>query len=387
MDDAITVDQGGTAVTLTGGASSVLANDTDPDSVNLTAAVVTDVTAGSLVLNADGTFSYTHNDSTTAVDSFTYQVCDDSAPALCDTANVAITITLRPSMVELTKTANLPTAAAGAALSYTLDLDNNGGQDATGVVLTETVPVGTQFDAANSDAGWSCAGVAAGSVCTLNVGTLVGLTSTSAVFAVVVDSPVAAGVETTSNAADVASSMNSDTASVTTTIDAAPDVNVLLSLTGIGSGGPGQLTVGSSVGLNVAYGNTGDQDTQGVVISVQIPPGFNNVAGPGWVCSAPDANGTACTLSVGDLNGGASAQSALSFIVADVVSGASVTGSIADGGGSGADGNIADNTSVIALGSALPLAVPSLNAWGLLLLTLSFVLMSVAAGRTVLRRP
>ena len=41
-------------------------------------------------MNADGSFSYTHDDSETTSDSFVYEVCD--AEPLCDTATVLITI-------------------------------------------------------------------------------------------------------------------------------------------------------------------------------------------------------------------------------------------------------------------------------------------------------
>jgi hypothetical protein len=45
---------------------------------------------GILTLNADGSFSYTHDGSETTSDSFVYQICDTGP--LCDTATVLITI-------------------------------------------------------------------------------------------------------------------------------------------------------------------------------------------------------------------------------------------------------------------------------------------------------
>ncbi len=48
---------------------------------------------GLLVLNADGTFSYTHDGSENFVDAFVYEVCDDGNPVLCATATVALSIT------------------------------------------------------------------------------------------------------------------------------------------------------------------------------------------------------------------------------------------------------------------------------------------------------
>ena len=62
--DTITVAEGGTATLLDGGASSVLANDTGLGDTPVTVSLVTGPTQSSaFTLNADGTFSYTHNGS------------------------------------------------------------------------------------------------------------------------------------------------------------------------------------------------------------------------------------------------------------------------------------------------------------------------------------
>src|SRR6185295_14136248 len=55
---------------------SVLINDTDPENNSLTAVKVTDPTHGTLTLNANGTFAYTHNNDSATSDSFTYRVSD-----------------------------------------------------------------------------------------------------------------------------------------------------------------------------------------------------------------------------------------------------------------------------------------------------------------------
>ena len=93
VDDSITVDEGGTVTTLDGGATSVLANDTDTDLPNdsLSVSLDTDVTYGTLTLNADGTFSYTHDGSENFADSFTYIVSDaDGGTTSTGTVSIAI---------------------------------------------------------------------------------------------------------------------------------------------------------------------------------------------------------------------------------------------------------------------------------------------------------
>ena len=72
--DSITVAEGGSATTLVGGASSVKANDSGlTRHVRSTCSLVSGVAHGSLTLNADGTFSYTHDGSENFTDSFTYE--------------------------------------------------------------------------------------------------------------------------------------------------------------------------------------------------------------------------------------------------------------------------------------------------------------------------
>ncbi len=72
--------------------ADVSANDSDPDGNALTFAVVTNPTNGTLILNANGTFTYSPFANFNGSDSFTYQVCDNGLPSLCDTATVTITV-------------------------------------------------------------------------------------------------------------------------------------------------------------------------------------------------------------------------------------------------------------------------------------------------------
>ena len=72
--------------------SDVLSNDSDPDGNPLTVREVTAPVNGTLVLNTDGTYTYTPNADFNGTDSFEYEICDNGIPALCDTALVNITI-------------------------------------------------------------------------------------------------------------------------------------------------------------------------------------------------------------------------------------------------------------------------------------------------------
>ena len=92
--DTITVDEGGTATTTTGGANSVLSNDTDIESDPLTVTKLTDPqyhTGGIFTLQASGTFVYNHDGSETTTDTFTYRVSDSIT-----TTDVLVTININP---------------------------------------------------------------------------------------------------------------------------------------------------------------------------------------------------------------------------------------------------------------------------------------------------
>src|SRR2546425_681841 len=81
-------------------AASVLANDTDAEANTLTATKLSDPAHGSVTLNADGTFSYSHDGSETSSDSFTYKACDNgttnSSPHTTDIHTLTDSITGTP---------------------------------------------------------------------------------------------------------------------------------------------------------------------------------------------------------------------------------------------------------------------------------------------------
>ncbi len=90
-DDYILVAEGGTATLLSNGDDSVLDNDTDDDGDSLTAIKISNPSHGSVTLDSDGTFSYTHDGSETTSDSFTYKANDGIADSNVATVHITIT--------------------------------------------------------------------------------------------------------------------------------------------------------------------------------------------------------------------------------------------------------------------------------------------------------
>jgi len=73
---------------------NVLNNDSDPYGNNLIVDIMplNDVSNGSLILNANGDFSYIPNPEFSGTDNFTYQICNDGQPTFCTTADVTINV-------------------------------------------------------------------------------------------------------------------------------------------------------------------------------------------------------------------------------------------------------------------------------------------------------
>ena len=87
--------------------------------------------------------------------------------------------------MTITKDDGGVTVAPGETIAYTLTFANIGNANATGVVLTETVPTLTTFNAGASTGGWFCLpDNSEGSFCELSPGTVVAGGMGTVVFAV-----------------------------------------------------------------------------------------------------------------------------------------------------------------------------------------------------------
>ena len=100
-DDTASVSQGGDVDI------DVLANDSDPDGDSLTITGFSNGNYGTVTQNPDGTLKYTHDNSETTSDSFTYTVSDGNGRS--DSAIVTITVTSDPEPGE----DNAKTAGSG----------------------------------------------------------------------------------------------------------------------------------------------------------------------------------------------------------------------------------------------------------------------------------
>lgn len=258
--------------------------------------------------------------------------------------------------LALTKGDGGTTTTPGGTVSYSLGYSNIGNQGATGVVLTETVPANTTFDAGSSSPGWTCVpDNNPGSTCTLTVaGTLAGAGGAGAsVFAVTVVSPLPAGVAQVSNTASVADdttngaepNTGNNASSDTTPITAAPDLNITKSDKGA------TTSAGGTVVYTLNYGNAGNQGATGVDLTETVPANttFNPGASTaGWTCVPDNTAGSTCTLTIGGLNAAGSGTATFAVTVnASVPAGVTQidnTAEIVDDESNGPDGTPGDNT-------------------------------------------
>lgn len=93
QSDNLQLAEGAHTSQVDGGASSLLANDSDPEGIATLTVTTTPALApehGSVTLAADGSFTYTHDGGEQFSDTFHYEVCDNFD--LCDIGTVAISI-------------------------------------------------------------------------------------------------------------------------------------------------------------------------------------------------------------------------------------------------------------------------------------------------------
>ena len=151
------VAEGGTTTTLSDGlTTSVLANDTDVDlpGDSLTAVLVTSTSQGSLILNSDGSFSYTHDGSETSSDSFEYKVSDGTEFSSPET--VTITVSAVNDLPDLGLSV-LPDATADLYYEVTFTpSDPDVGDTLTVVLVSSPAWLDTLVD--NGDGSWSLSG-------------------------------------------------------------------------------------------------------------------------------------------------------------------------------------------------------------------------------------
>lgn len=245
--------------------------------------------------------------------------------------------------------------AAGANVTYTLTLTNEGTVDAQNVSLTDNVPTGTTFVSMSQTAGpaFTLNTPAVGGTGTATAtGTILAAGATATfTYVVRVNSSVPSGgtisnsPRVTSNPPDLISLDNGPNES--TSIVAQADLSVAKS-------GPATATAGGNITYNITVANSGPSDATTVSMSDSVPTNTTFVsmaqtAGPAFTPTTPPAGGTGTlTAATSSLSTGASAAFT---IVVHVNAGAPVNTTITNTAGISStttDPNTSNNSSSVA---------------------------------------
>jgi LPXTG-site transpeptidase (sortase) family protein len=176
--------------------------------------------------------------------------------------------------LTITKDDGGVSTSPGGTVAYLLVYENVGNQDATGVVISDTVPLYTTFNPAVSTAGWVCVpNNNAGSTCTISIGALAVGGSGSVTFAVTIESPLTAGVDEIDNLAEITDdgTNGSDPTPGNNTDNDQTPVTASPILTIVKTDGVEQVAPGALLTYTLTITNTGDQGASGVQVVDTIP--------------------------------------------------------------------------------------------------------------------
>ena len=281
-------------------------------------------------------------------------------------SDMAITLTDAPDPVT-----------AGTNLSYTATVTNGGPSDATGVTITLPVPADTSFVSGSVSGGGSCSGAPV--VCTVS-GSIAPMGSRTATITLLVSASAANGSSISATASVATASIDNnganDSASTSTLV--AADANLDLSL----SASALEVLINEPVTFTAVSLNLGPSDAQNLSITMTLTPDFRYTAHTaiGATCTTPQvgtSGSVTCTWA------GATAPNVSRTL--QVVAYSNNQGATAVNASTVSDtsdpvtANNVGNVSV-QVGFAVE-AIPTMNAYGLILLGLMLGLIGFVAVR------
>jgi uncharacterized repeat protein (TIGR01451 family) len=255
---------------------------------------------------------------------------------------------------------------AGANLTYTITINNEGPANAADAALSDPLPAGTNFVSLAAPGGWSCTTPAVGASGTVSCNNLA-MAIGSEIFTLVVQVAAATSSGTTlSNTATIAAStpdpdLDDNVATTVTTVATQAD----LSLSKTDS--PDPVLAGALLTYGITVGNGGPSNASNVTVTDVLPAGttFASLTAPGgWSCTTPSvgAGGTVSCANASLAPGSASIT--LAVTVSGGLAGGSTLSNTATVASDTADPNGANNSATATTTVASPAAVSATKTVG-----------------------
>ncbi|MBO9583913.1 MAG: DUF11 domain-containing protein [Flavobacterium sp.] len=283
-------DTGNTVNGFTGGTSftNVLSNDTlngnPATTLNVNVSFVSSTNAG---ISLSGTNVIVAPGTPAGNYTLTYRICEIANPTNCDDA--IVTVPVIGADLAVAKTADNATPTVGTNITFTITATNNGPVNATGVNVSDALPLGYTLVSATPSIGtWTAPNWAIGNLPN-------GASATLVIVAKVNSSGPYANTATISgNESDTVPTNNTST--FTPTPVSSSDLSVVKT---VSTSSP---TVGANVTFTITATNNGPSDATGVNVAETLPAGYTLANS---VPSIGTYNGT--TWFIGNLANGAAA--------------------------------------------------------------------------------
>ncbi|MCX6061763.1 MAG: hypothetical protein NT103_05895 [Campylobacterales bacterium] len=200
-----------------------------------------------------------------------------------DSKPITIVVIQGYSDLGLTNTDNVDPVITNASYTYTLGVSNAGPDTATGLVITDTLPVGVTYQSAVGT-GWTCNEAGGLVVCTKP--SLANGASSNVVITIL--APVIGGT-ITNTATVISSGIDSNSANNTdieqpTLVQGKADLKIIKT-------GPASAIVNNTIQYTLSVTNLGPSATDNVVVTDILPAGlgYQIYSGNDWICSYTSA--------------------------------------------------------------------------------------------------
>lgn len=209
--------------------------------------------------------------------------------------SVTIITTVDPKQSDLALTKSGPASvAAGAPISWTLTVVNNGPDAASSVVVTDTLPAGATFQSAGSSPACALTGTSGGSQIVTCTASLIA-SGGSTTFTITATAPATTGPAVNSafvSSASTDPATGNDSTSFTTTVNP-PGADLKLDKTG-----PLTAEPNDTFAYTLTVMNRGPANAADVTITDTLPSGITYLGSPeaDWLCSESSPGLVTCSL-------------------------------------------------------------------------------------------